>query len=150
MGRTIASWAGLSMTASLLCIAGAAEANQTHVPFTVAAGATSAPIAVPAVNTPISLTCSVSTFGSQGIGQTTVLAGGSPAVLQWLGYDYNTSAGFGTGPINVFQGASATPGTHIIYCGIGPTVQIEVGSATTLILVNGAGSALTGVINFVW
>ena len=149
MGRTIASWAGLSVTASLLCIAGAAEANQTHVPFTVAANATSAPIAVPAVNTPISITCSVNTLGATGIGQTTLLAGGSPAVLQWLGYDLN-STGLGVGPLTVSQGASATPGTHIIYCGIGPTVEIKVGSATTLILVNGDGFALTGVINFVW
>jgi hypothetical protein len=122
---------------------GSAHADQTHVDYNLAAGATSAPIYVPAANTPISVTCSQNANGFRGIGQATLLRIGPPSFLEWVGIDIATGA--------ISTGSTATLGTHIIWCSFTVNqVDIQVESDTAIQLHNASSSTAVGVINFVW
>jgi len=130
---------------SVTVLAGPAAANEIQVDYSVAAGAKSAPIAIPASNTPVSVTCVQNAVGFRGVGQATILRAASPppSFLEWVGMDIATSA--------VTSGFSSTAGTHIIYCDYnGKTVDMQVESASQIQIVNTGASTATGVINFVW
>jgi hypothetical protein len=130
----LGAWGGL---------AAAAHAAEIQVAYRVAAGATSAPIAIPAANTPVSMTCVQNNVGFHGVGQATVLRVSPPTFLEWVGIDLAT----GTNT----HGVSSTAGTHIIWCSFTTNeVDIQVQSATDIQVHNANTSLATGVINFVW
>ncbi|MGO9740732.1 MAG: hypothetical protein ACLPN5_04325 [Roseiarcus sp.] len=139
--RSVASLAVfLAVTASL---AAPARADETQVTYTVAAGATSAPIAVPASNTPVSLTCVSNTAGYRGVGQATMLKVGPPAFLEWVGMDIATGA--------IASGYAGTAGTHVIYCSYTDEyVEIQVYSDTQIQVKNNGTVPVTGVISWLW
>jgi hypothetical protein len=121
-----------------------AAANEIQVDYNLAAGATSKPIAIPATNTPVSVTCVQNTVGFRGVGQATILrTAQAPQFLEWVGTDIATAA--------ISANFSNTAGTHIIYCDyVGKTVDLQVQGASSIQIVNTGSSQATGVINFVW
>jgi hypothetical protein len=131
----------LAMVASAM----PALAHQTQVKYNLAAGATSAPINVPAVNTPVSITCVQNSVGFRGVGQVTMLrvGGAQPLFLEWVGMDIATSA--------ITSNFSNTAGAHIIYCDYtGKTVDMQVLDTAHIQIVNTSSVTATGVINFIW
>jgi hypothetical protein len=135
----------LASLCGLAAFATPAYASDKKVTYNLAAGAKSAPIAIPATDTPVSLTCVQNSVGFRGVGQATILRVGSvlPKFLEWVGTDIATSA--------VTSGFSSIAGTHIIYCDYeGKTVDLQVEDANHIQIVNNNSSQATGVINFVW
>jgi hypothetical protein len=130
----LASWVGLSATA---------YANEFQLSFSVAAGATSIPITVPAYNTPVSVTCVQNTLGNRGVGEATVLRVNPPTALEWVGMDV---ANGGTPSI----GFSSSAGAHIIYCDFAKLVDLQLASATQMQITNTDSATQTVVINFVY
>ena len=132
----------------LACGAATALANQIQVVYSVAAGATSAPIAVPAINTPVSVTCVQNTDGFRGVGQMTLQRVYPTLNLKWIGIDIALNAGGGA---TSSGGNTTIAGTHMIYCDfVGSLVDIQVQSGTSIQVKNTSGTTATGVINFVW
>ncbi|HTA65505.1 MAG TPA: hypothetical protein VK753_08370 [Xanthomonadaceae bacterium] len=127
---------------AFLGLSSAAWADQTHVAYNIAGGATLA-VLVPATNTPVSFTCVQNTEGNRGVGQATLLRVAPASFLEWVGSDIATGA--------ISSGFSSTPGTHIVYCDyIGKYLDVQVLSDTQIQLKNTSGAAMTGEINFVW
>jgi ABC-type spermidine/putrescine transport system permease subunit II len=126
-------------------LAAPAFASEKTLTYSVAAGATGKPIVVPAVNTPVSMTCTQNQVGFRGVGQATILRIGStpPQFLEWVGMDIATTA--------VTSGFSATAGTHVVYCDyVGKTVDLQVKDQNSLQIQNTGSSTATGVITFIW
>jgi hypothetical protein len=130
---------------ALVILAVPALASETVVTYNVAAGATSKPILVPAVNTPVSMTCVQNQVGFRGVGQATILRIGAvpPKFLEWVGMDIATSA--------VTSNFSNTQGVHIIYCDFtGKTVDLQVYDQNNIQIQNTGSTRATGVITFIW
>ncbi len=141
-GQRVGLWLGLCCLAAL---ASPANASEKKVTYNLAAGATSPAIAVPAVDTPVSLTCVQNSVGFRGVGQATLLRVGpaAPKFLEWVGTDIATST--------ITSGFSASAGTHIIYCDYtGKTVDLQVQDANHIVVVNTGSNSATGVITFIW
>jgi hypothetical protein len=134
--------AQIALAAALTCLAGSAFADQTHVSYTnLAVGATKA-IALPAINTPIQLSCSQNSLADVGIGQATIIRSTAANELIWAGFDLNTGA--------ISKGSSNTAGTHIVWCDAGGGIDIEVLSATEIQVKNGSSQTVSGVVMFVY
>ncbi len=122
-----------------------AFASEKSFAYNVAAGATGKPIVVPAVNTPVSMTCTQNQVGFRGVGQATILRIGAtpPQFLEWVGMDIATTA--------VTSGFSASAGTHVVYCDyVGKTVDLQVRDQNSIQIQNTGSSTATGVITFSW
>ncbi len=138
-------YALLAIVCGIAAHATPAWASDKKVSYKVAAGATSAPILVPATDTPVSLTCVQNSVGFRGVGQATLLRVGAtlPQFLEWVGTDIATSA--------ISSGFGSNPGIHIIYCDYeGKTVDLQVKDANHIQIVNTSSVQATGVINFTW
>jgi hypothetical protein len=133
--------AQIALAATLTCLAGAALADQTHVSYSLAAGATKA-IVLPAANTPIQVSCSQNNQGNVGVGQATINRSSTFDGLVWVGFDV------ATGQVTV--GDSATAGTHIVWCDFLGEVDIEVLGATEIEVKNGSSGTASGVVMFVY
>lgn len=131
----------IAFAAALACLAGSAFADQTHVPYSLAGGA-SLVVSVPGVNTPVQMSCTQNTIGNVGEGQATIIRSTTDELLDWVGIDYFTGA--------ISRGFSATAGTHIIWCDFAGEVDIEVSSAGAIKIVNASSATQTGVIMFVF
>jgi hypothetical protein len=131
---TLGSIVGLSATA---------HANQFQLTLNVPAGGTSIPIAVPGINTPVSVTCVQNTAGNRGVGQATVLRVSPASFLEWVGMDV-ANAGVPS------TGFTSTAGTHIIFCDFSKEVDLQVASATQMQVKNTNAVAQSVVINFVY
>jgi hypothetical protein len=131
----------IGLAAALVCLAGSAFADQTHGTYSLAAGA-SETFAIPAVNTPVQLSCTQNVFDNVGEGQATIIRSTTDVLLDWVGIDYFSGA--------IARGFSATPGTHIIYCDFRGQVSIEVASATSIKVVNNSSGTQTGTLMFVY
>jgi hypothetical protein len=129
------------LAAALTCLAGSAIADQSHVGYSLAAGA-SKTIAVPAQNTPIQISCTQNTIGNVGEGEAAIIRSTTDVLLDWVGIDYATGA--------VSRGFSSVAGTHIIYCDFSGNVAIEVASATGILIKNNYSSTQSGEIMFVF
>jgi hypothetical protein len=128
--------------AALGCLAGSAFADQTHVTYNLAAGASKA-IVVPAVNTPVQMSCATTTSGQVGVGEATIARSvAGEFFLTWIGFDLHTGA--------ISRGFSSTPGAHIIYCDDIGQVDIQVLSATQIQVVNQSVGGRAGVVMFVY
>ena len=137
-------WAAAVILAG--CV-GAASANEYQVAYSLAPGTISNPINVPAVNTPITVTCAQNNGAFRGIGQMTLLRVGPPLFLEWVGIDTATNQGATS---VVTHGFSGLGGIHMIYCDAASSVDIQVQSPTTIQVTNVNAAAASGVINFVW
>jgi len=131
----------IALAAALTCLAGSAFADQTHGTYSLAAGA-SETFAIPAVNTPVQLSCTQNVIDNVGEGQATIIRSTTDVLLDWVGFDYFTGA--------ISRGFSAVPGTHIIYCDFSGRVSIEVASATSIKVVNNSSGTQTGTLMFVY
>ncbi len=137
--------AAFVLSASIVSLlAGPAMANQIQVTYSLDPGATSAPIAIPGGNTPVSTSCVQNAVGYRGVGQATILrvVTNAPFFLEWVGLDIASAA--------ISTGFSATPGTHIIYCDFSKLVDLQVESPNNIQIVNTSSIKMSGVINFVW
>jgi hypothetical protein len=115
--------------------------QKLQVAFDLAAGAVSAPIAVPP-NVPVSVTGVVVTAGVRGVGQASLLAV-PDNFITWVGLD-STAAGA------ITQGWNATQGVHIVYLDFAHLVDVEVDSATTIRIHNEGPAQRTGVVTLIW
>jgi hypothetical protein len=138
------SCSALTIALGAVAFSATAHADETQVKYTLAPGATSNPIPVPATNTPISMTCTQNNLGYRGVGQATVLRVAPASFLEWVGMDIASSA---AGISSGFSGAS---GTHIVYCDYSKTVDIQVHSATQIQIVNTNTITMSGVVTFIW
>jgi hypothetical protein len=124
-----------------------AQVNKLEYSYNLAAGATSAPIAIPATNVPVSITGSQNETGFRGVGQATIMRLHPTAFLNWVGMDSYTARTAGPVP----YGDSPTAGTHIIWLDFSGTVDIQVADANHIQIHNtgGVGPA-KGHITLIW
>ena len=132
----------VTATAILFGLSATARANEIQVNYNLAANATGAPIAIPAINMPVSMTCTENLNPFRGVGQATFLRDNPPTNLYWVGMDLASGL--------VERGVSNVPGTHIVYCDNSATVGVEVFSAFQFQIHNTAATPASGVINFIW
>jgi hypothetical protein len=138
----LSTCSALTIVLGAVAFSATAHADETQVKYTLAPGATSNPIAVPATNTPVSMTCTQNAVGYRGVGQATVLRVAPASFLEWVGMDIASSA--------ISSGFSAAGGTHIVYCDYSKTVDIQVHSATQIQIVNTNTITMSGVVTFIW
>ena len=120
-----------------------ARADEIQISYNLAAGASSASFAVPAVNTPVSLTCTQNSPGFSGVGQVTILRNlQTNDDLIWAGVDFASGA--------VVHGASQTAGTHIVYCDGFENVDLRVVDGAHFLVDNTRSATAYGVITLVW
>jgi hypothetical protein len=114
------------------------------IPFNVAPGANTAPIALPANRAVFVM---ATTFGaSVGVGQVTLLRTGFD--IRWTGLE--TWAPAGAESI-ITSGATDEPGTHIVFIDNRWEVDIEVHDANSIRIHNGNSSvARTGHVTLIW
>jgi hypothetical protein len=136
-----------TVVAILTCLA-VANATQTittpnavKITYNLAASANSAPI-TPASNTSVLVMGCCITSGDIGAGQVTLIH--SPgAYLEWAGYESYAGVEF-TGNF------SSMAGNHILYINAVHTVEIQVASADTIRIHNGASTARAGSVTIIW
>jgi hypothetical protein len=133
----------LCLVAGTMVMSAPAFANEFQLTLNVAAGATSVPIAVPGINTPVSVTCVQNSVGNRGVGQATILRVSPAAFLEWVGMDIANSGVPSTG-------FTSGAGAHIIFCDFSKLVDLQVASATQLQIKNTGAGTQSVVINFVY
>jgi hypothetical protein len=117
--------------------------NATIISFNLAAGASSAPI-TPASSRSVQVMGCCTTFGYQAVGQASLLHIPTSG-FQWVGLEsYNGSAAA------ITQGNSATAGTHIVAISLTRTIDIQVASAGTILVHNGAINMVAGNVTLIW
>jgi len=120
----------LAAVAAAFCVSQQAHADQIHYSFKIAAGASSPVINMPISNSPILVSCTQTTGGNVGTGQATLVRSTTDGYLVWAGYD-NSGATHGYNT------------AHIVYCDFREQVDIEMGSATGILVKNPTSSAQT-------
>jgi hypothetical protein len=117
--------------------------NSAFVSFNLAAGANSAPI-TPASSRSVQVMGCCTTLGYQAVGQASLLHIPS-AGIELVGLEsYNGS------PAAITQGNSATLGTHIVAISLTRTIDIQVASASTIRVHNGAIGTVAGNVTLIW
>jgi hypothetical protein len=118
-------------------------ANARTVSYSLAAGAVSPPIVVPA-NIPVQLIGVQTAPGFRGVGQVALLRVPG-AFLEWVGLDSTAGAA-------ITQGFSGVPGTKIVFIDFSHKVQVEVASPDSIRIHNlNTGTALrTGSVTLMW
>jgi hypothetical protein len=120
-----------------------ATPNAAFISFNLAAGANSAAI-TPATSRSVQVMGCCTTLGYQAVGQASLLHIPTSG-LQWVGLEsYNGS------PAAITQGNSATAGTHIVAISLTRTIDIQVASASTILVHNGAIGTVAGNVTLVW
>jgi hypothetical protein len=117
--------------------------NAAFVSYSLAPGASSAPI-TPVTNRSVLVMGCCTT--SAGVGQANLLhipGGGCCGGIGWLGLE---SEGSG-----ITSGFDATTGTHIVYIDSGHALDIQVASADTIRVHNASGAqTLAGNVTLIW
>jgi hypothetical protein len=135
-----AQWISFSASAS------APTVQSLTVPYSLAAGANSAPINVPR-NVPVQVMGVTTTIGERGVGQATLFSPTDPPLfIEWTGVESPSVAGAAV----VTSGYSDVPGTHILFLDYGNFVDIEVDSSTTIHIHNSSGGLRTGSVKLIW
>ena len=115
--------------------------NAVFVSYSLAANTNSAPI-TPATNKSVLVMGCCTSTGDRGVGQVSLLHIPSTFMV-WVGLEsYSGGA--------ITQGASSTPGHHIVYIDLGHGVDIQVASADTLFIHNGLAGPVAGNVTLVW
>jgi hypothetical protein len=116
------------------------------IPFNLAPGAISVPIAPPA-NQPVYVmgVTTTATGNGYGVGQVTLLL--NAGIMNWTGLESHT-------PSSIAQGFSfGSPGDvgfHIVYLDYNHTVDIEVHGPGTIRVHNESATAKAGTVTFIW
>jgi hypothetical protein len=110
------------------------------IPFNLAPGANSAPIALPA-NRPVFVMGVTTTLDAAGVGHVTLLRTDPPHLIVWNGLE---SPGVITSDFNDLAG------THIVYIDREEKVDIEVNSAATIRIHNGDTETQAGNVTLIW
>jgi hypothetical protein len=115
--------------------------NAAFISYSLATGANSAPI-TPATNKSVLVMGCCTSTGDRGVGQVSLLHIPSTFMV-WVGLEsYSGGA--------ITQGASSTPGHHIVYIDLGHGVDIQVASADTIFIHNGLAGPVAGNVTLVW
>ena len=116
--------------------------NAAFISYSLAAGASSAPI-TPATNKSVLVMGCSTTLG--GVGQVSLLHIPSTAIT-WVGLE--------SGGSGITSGSSAAAGTHIVYITVShppsPYVDIRVASADTILVHNMAVYTVAGNVTLIW
>ena len=115
----------------------------TVIPFTLAPGAGSAAIPLPA-NTPILLIATCTTVGDLGIGSINVVSSPTEGILDWSGVEAPTTS---SGAPTITGGFSGTAGTQMLHFDFNKQLSVQVNDATSIVVVSGSSTTLTG---FLW
>jgi hypothetical protein len=118
-----------------------ATANSSIAPYTLAAGATSGGITPPA-NTPVVMMGSNTTATNFSIASVNVVHVPSTQI-RWVGLESPPSAA-------IVQGATSTPGTHVMYLDYNHQVDLEILSADQVVIHNAATTTQTGTVKLIW
>jgi hypothetical protein len=126
--------------------------NAAFISYSLATSGTSSPPITPVAGQAVLVmgTVTVGTdCGSPSVGEVTLLraAAGSfsTAELIWTGLESP-----GSSPSVITSGASATPGTHILYLDTGHRVDLEVNSASTFVVHSTSCGAVKGNVTMIW
>jgi len=115
--------------------------NAAFISYNLAGGANSAPI-TPATNRWVLVGGCCTTGANPGVGQVSLLHIPS-TLIEWVGLESPTGAA-------ITSGSSTVAGTHIVYIDGFQTVDIEVNSADTIRVHNGAATTRAGNVTLVW
>ena len=115
--------------------------NAAFISYSLATGANSAAI-TPVTNRSVLVMGCCTTLGDRGVGQVSLLHIPSD-FIQWVGLESYSSAA-------ITQGASSAVGTHIVYIDLNHAVDIQVASAATIVVHNGAPFTVAGNVTLVW
>ena len=114
--------------------------NAVFISYNLAPGANSAPITPAASRAVLVMGCC--TTGSSGVGQVSLLH--IPSILiEWVGLESLT-------PAAITSGGSSTAGFHIVFIEFNHQVDIQVASADTIRVHNGAASTRAGNVTLIW
>jgi hypothetical protein len=116
-------------------------AQAFSVAYSLAAGAVSAPIFVPA-NKPVHLVGVQTAAGFRGVGEAALLHVPS-SFIEWVGLDSTAGAA-------ITQGFSGTAGTKIVFVDFSHQVQVEVASPDTIRVHNLSSGTRTGSVTLFW
>ena len=116
--------------------------NAALVTYSLAAGANSAPITPATSRSVLVMGCCTTstTLLNPGVGQVNLLH--IPSIFYWVSLESGGSGitnGFGNGA-----------GAHIVYIDVNHTVEIQVASANTILIHNGASSTRAGNVTLIW
>jgi len=118
--------------------------NAVNITYSLAAGANSAVI-TPAINKPVLVMGCCTVFDHQGVSQVSLLHFSVSGIvfIAWFGLDTTT-------PATVTTGSTSTTGTHIVYIESTHEVEIQVASADTIRVHNGAAATRAGNVTLIW
>jgi hypothetical protein len=116
--------------------------NAALVTYSLAAGANSAPITPATSRSVLVMGCCTTstTLLNPGVGQVNLLH--IPSIFYWVSLEAGGSGitnGFGNGA-----------GAHIVWIDVNHTVDIQVASANTILIHNGASSTRAGNVTLIW
>lgn len=142
---------GTSLTALVtiaLAVAVVSKATQTFtVPnaatftYSLDSGAYSSPI-TPVTNQAVFMMGTQTAPGYRGVASATILHIPS-SFIEWVGLESPASGA-------VTQGFSGTAGTHVLWLDYSEQVDVEVASADTIYIHNGASGTRTGNLELIW
>jgi len=111
--------------------------------YNLAAGANSGAIGVP-VNRPVFVMGCCVTVGFRGVGHATVFSpSAAPQFIEWTGLE-------SINPSAITSGFNAAAGTHILFLDFAHQVDLEVNTATTMRVHNGAGAVRSGSVTLIF
>lgn len=116
-------------------------ANSVVTNYTLAAGATSAPI-YPPTNTGVILMGTNTTSSDFSVGSVN-LVHISGVQIRWVGLESPPSAA-------IVHGATTTPGTHMMYLDYNHKVDVEILSADQIVVHNASTTSETGSVKMIW
>jgi hypothetical protein len=115
--------------------------NAAFIAYSLAGGKSSAPITPAASRSVLVMGCCTTTGG---VGQ--VSLSNAPLVTpEWVGLESPSSSAS-----TITSGVSATLGTHIVFIDVFHQVDIQVASATTILIHNGSTGTRTGNVTLIW
>ena len=121
--------------------------NAAFISYSLAPGANSAPITPASNRSVLVMGCCTST-NDPSLGQVSLMhvpsiPGSTVGFIEWVGLE-----SFGSAAIT--SGLSATAGTHIVSIELNHLVDIQVASADTIVVHNGAASTRAGNVTLIW
>jgi hypothetical protein len=123
------------------CVTATDIANRIVVPYNLAAGAISGPVAIPA-NVPVHLMGVQTNVGFRGVGFAVMLRVPNE-FLEWTGLDSTAGSA-------ITQGFSSAAGTHIVFLDFSHQVVVEVNDANTFRIRNASTGARAGSVVITW
>ncbi len=116
--------------------------NAAFISYNLAAGANSAPITPAGNRSVLVMGCCSDQSGDEGVGQVSLLRIPS-AFIQWVGLESTFNAA-------ITQGVKLTAGDHIVFIDRNHQVDIQLASADTIRVHNGASATRAGNVTLVW